>query len=68
MTSDKTSFDPIILAALQNLAKSTKTEINNEELQAIAPAIIALLERPINPNRRDLEETEPAFVLQINKT
>ena len=67
MTSDARAANPDVLMALRRVAQAAGIVISEAELEAVAPTVVALLGRPLNPPPSDLAETEPAFGLQIRK-
>lgn len=67
MTSDARTANPDVLPALRMVAQAAGIAISEAELEAVAPTVIALLGRPLNPPPSDLAETEPAFGLRMRK-
>ena len=67
VTSDALAANPDVLAALRRVAEAARIEVSDEELEAVASTVVALLARPLNAAPPDLTETELAFGLQLRK-
>lgn len=56
-----------IVVRLREVAACVGIEVEDEQLEVIAPYILTLLEQAVDSGFSGLGETEPAFFLHLNK-